>query len=187
MNEPLKKKLKETLCPFLFAEVNVQRGKGKTQTIKVLLDSGASKSIVNKKIVKKLKIVKSSSKIIFNTPGGQLTTNSSCKLLFCLAELNPSRIIEWTCQVNDSKSATNYDMIIGRDLLEELGINIKFSTGVIEWDEAQLPMRSPNMTQEDVFLAESTEGHLAIRAADRMKQILDAKYEKANLNDEVQR
>ena len=76
-------------------------------------------------------------------------------------------------------------MIIGRDLLEELGINIKFSTGTIEWDDAQLLMRNPNITHEQAFLAEDTEGKLAIQASERLKSILDAKYEKANLYHEV--
>ena len=173
------------MSPIVFAEVNVRKGKGKLQTIKVLLDSGASKTIVNKNVVKSLKMMKSAVKTIFNTPGGQLVTNSTCKVLFRLPELNSSRIIEWTCQVNDSKRPSNYDMIIGRDLLEELGINIKFSMGTIEWDDAQLPMRSPSVTHEDAFEAESTEGRLAIQASERLKAILDAKCTKANLDEEV--
>jgi len=152
--------------------------------IKVLLDSGASKTIVNKNIVRKLKICKNKSQTVFNTPGGNLITTRNCKVLFCLPELNASRIIEWTCQVNEGK-ATNYDMIIGRDLLEELGIDIKFSTGTIDWDEAKQSMRNPSVTQKEAFLAEDTEGKLSIQASERMKSILDAKYEKADLHTEV--
>ena len=152
---------------------------------KVLLDSGASKTVVNSDLVKKLKKHKNTSKTVFNTPGGRLVTTSRCKVLFRLTELNASRVIEWECQVNDSKEPTNYDMIIGRDLLEELGINLKFNTGTIEWDEAQLPMRDPGVTQEQMFLADDAEGKLAVQASERLKAILDAKYEKANLDHEV--
>ena len=184
--EPSTKKNKETLSPIVFANVNVKRGKGKVQTIKVLLDSGASKTFINKQVVRKLKIVKNASKMVFNTPGGQLISNSTCKVLFQLPELNSSRTIEWKCQVNDSKVPTNYDMIIGRDLLEELGINIQFSDGTIEWDDAQLPMRSPNITQAESFLTEDNEGKLAMQAAKRLREILEAKYVKANLEEEVE-
>ena len=173
------------MAPVLFAEVNVKRGKGKIKIAKVLLDSGASKTIINKDLVKKLKICKNASKTVFNTPGGPLITSRSCKVLFCLFELNHSRIVEWTYQVNESKTPTNYDMIIGRDLLEQLGIDVKFSTGTIEWGDALLPMRSPSVTQEQAFLAEDTEGALAIKTSERLKSILDAKYEKADLHKEV--
>ena len=77
-------------------------------------------------------------------------------------------------------------MIIGRDLLEELGIDIQFSTCSIKWEDAQLPMRSPNVTLEQVFFTENTEGKLAIKASKRLKEILDAKYVKANLEEEVE-
>ena len=187
MFEPPKKKLKETLSPILFADVIVKRGKGKVQTAKILLDSGASKTIVNRNVVKKLKIVKNAKKLTFNTPSGPLITHSSCKLLFKLPELSNSRIIEWKCQVNDSKSPSNYDMIVGRDLLEQLGINLKFHTQTIEWDDAEIPMRSPSITHQEAFLAESTEGKLALKASERLKSILDAKCEKANLVQEVNR
>ena len=35
------------------------------------------------------------------------------------------------------------DMIIGRDLLEELGINFLFKEHLMEWDNASTPMLDP--------------------------------------------
>ncbi len=35
-------------------------------------------------------------------------------------------------------------MIIGRDLLGELGINFLFKEGIMEWDNATTPMQSPD-------------------------------------------
>ena len=40
----------------------------------------------------------------------------------------------------------NYDMIIGRDLLEELGIDLKFSTKTIAWQHREIPMKDRNCT-----------------------------------------
>jgi hypothetical protein len=35
----------------------------------------------------------------------------------------------------------NYDMIIGRDMLTDLGIDIRFSDNVIGWDGAEMPLK----------------------------------------------
>jgi hypothetical protein len=43
--------------------------------------------------------------------------------------------------VNESENLSRYDMIIGRDLMTELGIDIKFSTGEVVWDNVSMPLR----------------------------------------------
>ena len=49
------------------------------------------------------------------------------------------------------KLSSRYDMIIGRDLLEELGMNFLFSTSMMEWDNASTPMLDPELfDQEDL-------------------------------------
>jgi hypothetical protein len=48
-----------------------------------------------------------------------------------------------------AKDLSNYDMIIGRDLLHELCIDVKFSTKTIEWDGVSIPMKSVDVTKED--------------------------------------
>ena len=46
-------------------------------------------------------------------------------------------------------------MIIGMDLLKELGIDILNSTQSIKWDTAEIPMRPQDSTVEDAyFIAE---------------------------------
>ena len=37
--------------------------------------------------------------------------------------------------------ATCYDMIIGRDMLQPLGIDIRFSDNIIEWDQHDMPFK----------------------------------------------
>ena len=71
-------------------------------------------------------------------------------------------------------------MIIGNDLLECLKFDIKYSTATIEWDGAEIPMRSRDATIEDSYLISDTPS--LQEAAERIKQILDAKYEPANLD-----
>ena len=76
-------------------------------------------------------------------------------------------------------------MIIGRDLLENLGMDIQFSTGSIMWDHASLPMRPPGITVAEAFSSEEQDSPPVASASERIKRILDAKYEKADLNKEV--
>ena len=50
--------------------------------------------------------------------------------------------------VDESDTRLNsYDMIIGRDLLTELGIDLLFSTGEMKWAQASVPMRDPSQLQ----------------------------------------
>jgi hypothetical protein len=76
-----------------------------------------------------------------------------------------------------------YNMIIGNDLLECLKFDIKYSTVTIEWEGAEIPMRSRDSTIEDSYLISDTP--CLQEAVERIKRILDAKYEPANLDEIV--
>ena len=76
-----------------------------------------------------------------------------------------------------------YDMIIGMDLMSELGIDILNSTHTIKWDEAEIPLRPRDSTLEDSYFIAEPEA--VTQATARLTQILDAKYEKADLKQVV--
>jgi glutamyl/glutaminyl-tRNA synthetase len=86
--------------------------------------------------------------------------------------------------------SSRYDMIIGRDLLEELGINFLFKEHLMEWDNASTPMLDPavfNTDQIDDLEQEFFYIHDPITTeAERIQAILDAKYCKADLEQIVQ-
>jgi hypothetical protein len=67
-----------------------------------------------------------------STPGGELNTNKMMKSQFTMPELQDNKLIEWKLYV--TKDLGNYDMIIGRDVLQFLGINIQFSTQEVVWE-----------------------------------------------------
>jgi hypothetical protein len=75
----------------------------------------------------------------WSTPAGDLSTKESCTAQILLPELQSSRGIEWKFHV--APSLGNYDMIIGRDMLTDLGIDIRFSDNVISWDGAEMPLK----------------------------------------------
>ena len=67
------------------------------------------------------------------TRADKITTNINIKIDFTLPELSATKIVTWTCHVDDSHKGRNY-MILGRYLLTESGLNLKFSDQVIEAD-----------------------------------------------------
>ena len=74
-------------------------------------------------------------------------TMKECKILFQLPDLNSSKLIEWNVHVDTtvSPSESQYDMIMGTDLLQEIGLGLDFSTCMITWDNATVPMRDQDL------------------------------------------
>ena len=71
-------------------------------------------------------------------------------------------------------------MIIGRDILTGLGIDIKFSTNTVSWEGHEVPMKDTNATEQQAYHVEEPDA--VDQATERIKGILDAKYEAADLD-----
>ena len=153
-------------------------GKAKPITLKALLDSGASESLILEKHCKKLRVKPTqSSQTVWSTPAGDLQTKSKVKAQFTIPELQDKKLIEWNLHVTKDMGA--YDMIIGRDILSFLGIDLLFSARRVEWENEQMPFRPYDATVESHY--HIAEAMAAEQSADRIKEILDAKYEPADL------
>jgi hypothetical protein len=114
----------------------------------------------------------------WNTAAGQIKTSERCVVHFSLPEFSPTSTIAWDMHVRTLDN-TQYDMIIGNDLLECLKIvDLKFSTSTINWDGIEIPMQSKDATLEEYIINKSPSLHNASR---QVKEILDAKYEPVNL------
>jgi len=73
-----------------------------------------------------------------------------------LNELSETKIINWKLHV--FKNTLNYNLIIGRDLLQALGILLDFKNQTITWDkEVTIPVRDLNKSIEDGFLLQESE------------------------------
>ena len=77
-----------------------------------------------------------------------------------------------------------YDMIIGRDVLSDLGVKFDFTEHTMEWDGATIAMRSSDVKRPQVFLLQEPDA--VYEAAEWLKDILDAKYKKADLDKVVE-
>jgi Retroviral aspartyl protease len=147
-------------------------------TIKALLDSGASESLISKKYVSKLRVKNLKKKgTVWSTPGGDLHTNSQVKGQFTIPELQDKKLIKWDLNVADNMGV--YDMIIGRDILSFLKINICFSDQLVVWEGSEMPFKPVEASvTTDYHIAESmaVEEH-----TDCIKKILNAKYSATDL------
>jgi hypothetical protein len=81
-------------------------------------------------------------------------------------------------------------MIIGRDILHSLGINLLFDTAEITWDNAKVHMQPPEILQED--WVDTLEKELLFAHdpettdAERIQGIIESKYTPADLSKIVE-
>ena len=171
------------LAPIAFGRIRTALGKIKEtrlKNIKILFDSGASETIITKQYINPQKLKRTSSQQ-WNTAAGKISTNYTAKILFNLPEFNETKVIQCHAHVFDTK--LNYDMIIGRDLMSILGIKMDFQRKTVNWMDIEIPMKNPNCQFKDFFVQESDS---VKEAMERIKGILDAKYEPANLDEVVE-
>ena len=79
-----------------------------------------------------------------------------------------------------TKTLRNYDLIIGQDLLHELGVDISFSSKTVTWNVA-INMKPTMCTREDAF--HMVEELFVSDDTDQIAKILEAKYKPANLKE----
>ena len=158
----------------------------KTRVLRVLIDTGASASVILGEHCKRLKM-KVAPLTRWTTKAGTFNTTRRVQVKLLLPEFNQNKIISWTCHVDDTTTATDsqYDMILGRDLLETLGIIINFNDHTMTWEEATIPMKEygsiPTLQAADAYCDEIFMTDIENEITARMTRILDAKYEKADL------
>ena len=84
----------------------------------------------------------SKKRIKWKTLGGVFTTRSESLIDFKLPELHQNKTVTWTVHVDDKTKRTesSFDMIIGMDLMCQLGINIDCQEKTITWEGSKVPM-----------------------------------------------
>ena len=161
-----------------------------------LLDSGASHSLIatNKIKVAVNKTKPRKVKNIWSTCGSSNYTTSTKSIIeFQLPEFTTTRKVKWEFfHTTSSKTLNGYDCIIGRDLLKELKINIRFEEGIIQWDHVKVPMKDYEHVRS-VLAGEVNTLYTDLPESDHIKdmnqrtnRILDANYEKADIDAYMQ-
>ena len=184
----LKNKL-DKIQPTPVTLANVMGGKKNRNNahegLRVLIDTGCSHSLISKLYchhLMKQKVKK------YATGNGTLTTKYESKIHFSLPEFSDKKIITWKFSVAE-KENLGYDIILGRDLLLDLKMNISFEKKMVSWEGIEIPMRDFNKLRRHnlnkmefkAIIQSSKEPMVTQKATDRMITILDATYQKANL------
>jgi len=182
---------KDTSCitlAYLLSKTQSDKTK-RPKRYRVLFDTGYSSSLINKEMVKDLPTELDDTQR-WVTKSGYFNTSKKCLLKLTLPQLHKHREIQWTMHVDETTpNRSNYEMIIGRDLMHELGLIINFQEGRVYWDNAWINMQDPILFSEmpiEEFEEELFMMHDPVTTdAQRIQDIIDAKYCPADLEKEV--
>ena len=89
------------LTPVTIAFINTRLGKSRFKKIRILLESGSSRSIILEKFVHKL-LMQNDTTNSWITKGGNFQTSKKCKTTFILKEFFENKSIEWNLHVDST-------------------------------------------------------------------------------------
>jgi hypothetical protein len=70
-----------------------------------------------------------------------------------LPEFDKNRNVDQQKALVFQSEACKYDVILGADFLTKTGIDIKYSTGTMEWFDSELPLRNSHLLEVKDFQA----------------------------------
>jgi hypothetical protein len=121
-----RRKLLQAPVPMLIGVVHIPiKGTKKTKKVKALVDSGASHCFLVTSIAKHFKRSSSLRQHAFATVAGPVKPKARTQVKFKLPELSSSAKFQAHFYVSDE--LCGYDMILGRDFLREIKLDILFS------------------------------------------------------------
>jgi len=165
--------------------------------LKVLLDSGSTIILINKKCLPKAcKPCPISQSRLVNTLAGSYQSSAMVIMHnIRLPELDKNRNVDQQKALTFESDTCKYDVILGADFLTKTGIDVKYSTGTIEWFENELPLRNPHILKDKDYVAMAKviamQQEVELFGMDWYNptcyaiEILDAKYEKVLVDDVV--
>ena len=179
--------------------MNTCSGREKLRKSQILLDSGSSSTIMMGKLASKIKPIPAP-ETTWETQARKFMTSQKVNVHFCLTYFSTTKIMSWKCHVNSSTNI-RYDMILGRDLRNALGLDIKFSENIImggdvtyegfltpmidvsNYDFKPLPEKivKPEKYFINSYFNKCLEFEGTIRSTRRIRSILDAKCKKSEL------
>ena len=183
-----KKRKSNDFSSITLGYLHSQEGSRNPKSLKrlqILFYSGCENTIVNQAMTAGLtkEKVKAST---WKTKSGSFTTGHVCEVTFKLPLFHKHRDIAWKTHVDPANQILcKYDLIIGRDLLSELGIDLQFSKASMVWDNVEVPMQQPEWLdasnvesfEEELFMAHDP----VSTDADRIQRIIGMKYKEADL------
>jgi hypothetical protein len=110
-----------------------------------------------------------------------------------LPQFTTKRKVDFNFNLFKPSETDRYGVILGRDFGQSLGIDVKNSTKTFSWDQVEVPMVQRNHWSEKAMkayyqsrgYAKTNNDSKTIQEDVRASEILDAKYEKPNLDEIV--
>ena len=113
------------------------------ENLVVLIDSGALHSMAKASLVIKYKnSLFRQSKASYKTAASIVESKYSMPLIVTLDEFGRGTKINHVFDLDENEDGIGYNMIIGRDLLNQLNIDVRFSDGTIKWGDQVVPMET---------------------------------------------
>ena len=163
--------------------------------LRVLLDSGSSKTLVKRSALPKgVQPKELTAAKAFNTLAGKLLTQSVITMRDVrLPEFDKNRRVGQQKALIFDNDNCKYDIIFGTDFLSKTGIKLDYETGQMKWFNNVLPMRPSHGLRSSDFNAMEEQYYIQLKdeilGEDWLQcyatEILDAKYEWTDVKDVV--
>jgi hypothetical protein len=151
-NKP-KKIVPQNLTPVTIMVVDTISSVRSRTLLKVLLDSESTITLINKKCLprdcKPCKI--SSSRIVSTLAGTYTSTETVIMHNLRLPESDKNRNVDQQKALIFQSETCKYNIILGADFFTKVGIDVKYSTGTMEWFNNELPFCNPYLLQNKEF------------------------------------
>lgn len=151
----------------------------------VLFDTGARFSCCRADS-SQLGTVRKGQATIFATPNGTMSTTKKTDISFSLGDFSDSKVIDWSFHVLPEAQKLPYDFIIGRDLMQALKMDVLYSENKLVWEGVSIPMqdvKGNNWQDLNIF---GDDPEIVQAQSKRLQEILENKYEAADLEKEVE-
>ena len=112
--------------------------------------------------------------VTWETANGSFITSETVTARLRLPEFNESATVKQTFHVCDQKMP--YDIIMGRETLQKLGIVLDFKESQIIWNETSVEMKTPNELDKKsnlLTLTSANEPAYCVQNSERAERILD--------------
>ncbi len=189
-----KKSVPTNLTPVTIMVVDTISGVRSRKLLKVLLDSGSTTTLINKKCLpKNCKLCPiSSSRKVYTLSVTYTSTEVVTMRNLRLPVFDKKRNVDQQKALVFQSETCKYDVILGADFLTKTGIDVKYSTGTMEWFNSELQLRNSHLLEVKDFqaMAEMIEvkqeeeffGMDWYNPTCYAVEILDAKYEKVEID-----
>ena len=132
----------------------------------------------------------------YSTAARVYCTTHDVKVPFCMPEFCVNKITNHRFHVDnyEGELGISYYMIIGRDLMVQLGLTADFKRQFLQWDGTNVHMKEPSnligqtdLTKREIceVVMQTAEPASTREATERMVKTIDITYEKADLKQVV--